>query len=392
MSESSSFDTTAPARSGPGTVSRAGRPLLRFALVAALLAVAATLGTARAHPEGAPAPALRAQGAAIVDSGGRPVALRGVNRVGGEYACVQGWGLWDGPTDDASVAAMREWRVNAVRLPLNEDCWNGAPGVPAEFSGPAYARAVREYADRLQRHGITPVLSLLWGTGRYTGPSSACPDERALCLKPMPDEGAVRFWSTLARAFPERTVLFDLYNEPFPDRAMDPETAWRCWREGADACAAGIPGYRAVGLQTLVDAVRATGAENLLLVAPQRWANDLSGWARHHPEDPRRNLAVSWHAYPTNSIAAQACWNSVVAPVAAAWPLVATELGEYDCAGAFVRGAARWLDRNGADGYLAWTWSTGDCASRPSLITDFAGHPTPYGAAWREQLADAPPP
>ncbi|MFD7730569.1 glycoside hydrolase family 5 protein [Kitasatospora phosalacinea] len=344
------------------------------------------LGPTGPRPEDAPAPRLRAHGAAIVDDTDRSVTLRGVNRVGGEYACVQGWGLWDGPTDDASVAAMLDWHVNAVRLPLNEDCWNGAPGLPAELSGPAYARAVREYTDRLLRHGITPVLSLLWSTGRYTGPSSACPDEAARCLKPMPDEGAVHFWTTLARAFPERTVLFDLYNEPFPEQATDPETAWHCWRDGGDACATGIPDYRAVGLQTLVDAVRATGSENLLLVAPPRWANDLSGWARHHPDDPHRNLAVSWHAYPTNSCAKKACWDSTVAPVAATWPLLATELGEYDCAGGFVREAADWLDRNGADGYLAWAWNTGDCAQRPSLITDFTGHPTPYGAAWREQL------
>src|SRR2546427_6019816 len=39
----------------------------------------------------------------LVDSAGRPIRLRGVNRSGTEYACAQGWGMFDGPSDSASV-------------------------------------------------------------------------------------------------------------------------------------------------------------------------------------------------------------------------------------------------------------------------------------------------
>ena len=71
-------------------------------------------------------------GNAIVDSAGRVIQLRGVNRSGAEYACAEGWGFFDGPTDDpASIAAMKSWHVNAVRLPMNEDCWLGINGVNA---------------------------------------------------------------------------------------------------------------------------------------------------------------------------------------------------------------------------------------------------------------------
>jgi len=38
-------------------------------------------------------------------------------------------------------------------------------------------------------------------------------------------------------------------------------------------------------------------------------------------------------------------------------------------------------------GYLAWAWSTADCGSGPSLITNYySGHPTAYGAGYRSHL------
>ncbi|HEY8598128.1 MAG TPA: hypothetical protein VIL85_06835, partial [Thermomicrobiales bacterium] len=61
---------------------------------------------------------LRVEGAQLIDAAGQPVRLLGVNRAGTEYACIQGWGLFDGPHDAASVAAIRSWGSNAVRVPL----------------------------------------------------------------------------------------------------------------------------------------------------------------------------------------------------------------------------------------------------------------------------------
>src|SRR5262245_3942304 len=58
----------------------------------------------------------------LVDKNGKVVQLHGVNRSGTEYACVQDFGIFDGPSDDASVAAIASWNANVVRVPLNEDC------------------------------------------------------------------------------------------------------------------------------------------------------------------------------------------------------------------------------------------------------------------------------
>src|SRR5712692_11901122 len=75
------------------------------------------------------APTVRVQGNQLVDSAGRAVRLRGVNRSGTEYACAQGWGIFDGPSDSASVQAIRSWGANVVRVPRSETCWLSINGV-----------------------------------------------------------------------------------------------------------------------------------------------------------------------------------------------------------------------------------------------------------------------
>src|SRR5438128_5693112 len=66
---------------------------------------------------------LHVSGNQILNGSGQVIHLYGVNRSGAEYACQQGWGMWDGPADATSVAAIKSWNVNIVRIPVNEDCW-----------------------------------------------------------------------------------------------------------------------------------------------------------------------------------------------------------------------------------------------------------------------------
>src|SRR3954464_7410670 len=78
----------------------------------------------------------------LVDNG-RVVRLLGVNRSGTEYMCRGGFGdVFDGPSDQASVSAMRTWRINAIRVPLNESCWLGV-GRLREWTGQYRAAIVR---------------------------------------------------------------------------------------------------------------------------------------------------------------------------------------------------------------------------------------------------------
>ena len=93
---------------------------------------------------------LHVSGNRIVNGSNQPVQLRGVNRSGSEYACIKGMGVFDGPVDDASIAAMSSWKINAVRVPLNETCWLGINGVNAGLFGAGLSeRRSPSYVARL---------------------------------------------------------------------------------------------------------------------------------------------------------------------------------------------------------------------------------------------------
>jgi endoglucanase len=351
--------------------------------------VASTVVASTVVAGAAVAPRLHVSGNRLVGANGRTVVLHGVNRSGGEFMCVQGHGIWDGPVNQASLTAMRKWHVNAVRVPLNEACWNGQSYVRRQYRGPAYRRAVAAYVRLLNRNGMVAILDLQWTDGAYTGRTAACTSARAVCQKPMPDAAqAIPFWRSVARAFKGNgSVVFDLFNEPFPQAALGEAAGWRCWSRGGSACpAASGFGYRVAGLQSLVHAVRSAGAPNVIIAGGLWWANDLTQWLRYRPSDPDHNLAASWHSYNFNACSSRACWNSQVGPVLAKVPVIAGEIGEKGCSDSYIGRLMKWLDARSAS-YLAWTWNADfSCSGGPSLITSYAGTPTRYGRGYRSHL------
>ena len=88
--------------------------------------------------------------------------------------------------------------------------------------------------------------------------------------------------------------------------------------------------YTAVGMQALVDAIRATGASQPILLGGLSYANDLSGWLAHEPTDPDHQLAASFHNYEGEACSTLSCWNDEIAPVAAQVPVVTGEFDEND--------------------------------------------------------------
>jgi endoglucanase len=385
------------------TAARRALILTGFCAAAALTAgtISAPLTTASAAPEARTAPhstahdrtvpdgtaaSLHVSGNHLVNASGTPVVLHGVNRSGGEFACVLGRGFWDGPMDQASITAMKRWHINAVRVPLNEACWNGQSYVKRKYRGTAYHKAVEAYVHLLNRNDLIAILDLHWSDGSYPSPPG-CRSARSVCLKPMPDAAQARpFWRSVARTFKGNdSVIFDLFNEPYPERAPGAtETeAWNCWLHGGHCT--GIP-YLVAGMQTLVNVVRSTGAGNVIMLGGLAWASDLSEWLQFEPTDPDHNLAASWHAYNLNGCHVKTCWNRQVEPVIKAVPVIAGEIGEYDCADGYISRLMRWLDAR-ATSYLAWAWNADfGCRSGPSLITSYAGTPTRYGRGYRAHL------
>jgi hypothetical protein len=344
-------------------------------------------------PPTGPAPALHVSGNKIVTAAGATYRLLGVNRSSGEFACVQGKGVWDGtPGTQANIDAMKSWNIHTVRIPLNEDCWLGTYGTP---SGTEYQQEVKTFVDALVSNGINPILDLHWSHGAYTGTSSACADVNATCQKAMPDaEYAPKFWTGVANMFKgNNAVLFDLFNEPYPDAAnnwSDAAAAWKCLRDGGTCT--GIS-YPVAGMQSLVDAVRATGATNILLIPGLTWTNDLTQWLAYKPVDPAGNIVASWHSYNFNACVTTACWDSQIGTVAKQVPVTAGEIGQNTCAHDYIDQLMAWADTNGV-GYLAWTWNAwGICGSSGNvLIENVDGTPTKtFGEGFKAHLLTVNP-
>ena len=336
-----------------------------------------------------PVPQLHVSGAQLVDATGKQVVLHGVNRSGAEYACVQGWGMFDGPVDEASLLAVKSWsHITAVRVPVNDACWNAESYVNAAYAGTTYQNAIKNYVNLLNANGIVAIIDLHWTDGLYTGTSSGCSSAQATCQKPMPDAAqAIPFWTSVAATFKgNNAVIFDLFNEPYASRATgDTASGWTCWQTGGTC--AGI-GYQVAGMQGMVTAVRSTGAANVLMLGGEEYSNDLTGWLAHEPTDPSHNLIASWHSYDFNTCDTQACWTSQVAPVLAQVPVLVGEIGEGDCGGSYINSLTTWLNAQ-KTGYLAWTWNAwGSCPS--VLISDYQGTPTPFGAAYKAVLQALP--
>jgi endoglucanase len=339
-----------------------------------------------------PAPQLHVLGSKLVDASGNQVVLHGVNRSGTEYACVQGNGIFDGPNDQASITAIKSWGpVNAVRVPLNEACWDAESYVNASYAGANYINAIKSYVSLLNANGIVAILDLHWTDGAYTGPSAGCSSAQATCQKPMPDSAqAIPFWTSVASTFKGNdAVIFDLFNEPYASRADNNNSAegWQCWATGSPCT--GIS-YPVAGMQQLINAVRSAGANNVIMLGGEEYANDLTGWLQNEPTDPDHNLVASWHSYNFNSCSSQSCWTSQVAPVIAQVPVVAGEIGENDCAGSYINPLTAWLE-SAKTSFLAWAWNADfNCSSGPGLVTDYTGTPTNYGAAYKAILQALP--
>jgi len=368
-------------------------------LVAAGVGVVAAIGTvagavprvvtvAPAAATAATAPQLHVSGNTLVDASGQRVVLHGVDRSGTEYECVQGNGIFDGPSDQASVTAMKNVGINVVRIPLNEACWNGESYVNPAYAGANYQTAIKSYVNLLNSNGIVAIVELHWTDGLYTGNSAGCSSAEAICQKPMPDSSeSVPFWSSVASTFKGNdSVIFDLFNEPYPDRALSSETAaWQCWLNGGTSCTAGIS-YPVAGMQTLVNTVRATGASNVIMLGGLAYSNDLTQWLTYKPTDPDGNLAAAWHSYNFNVCDTQSCWTSQISPVIAQVPLIAGEIGENDCADTYIDPLMSYLDSEQSS-YLAWAWNADfNCSTGPGLITDYTGTPTAYGAGYESHL------
>lgn len=352
----------------------------------------------------------------IVDGMGNVVQLHGVDRSGTEYMCLNG-GFFDGPADQTALNAMIAWHVNAVRVPLNADCWLAINGAPAMYSGAAYQSAIKTWVDLITSNGMVAIVDLHWtAPGTYLAKGQT----------PMADaDHAPTFWGQVAKTFASNgAVVFDLFNEPYI-------SDWTCWTSGGmcaqwNGSSATGASYAVAGMAQLLKAVRGAGANNVVILGGLSYSSDMSKWVQSVQSIPTlpapldgisiANVAVSWHAYDFNSAqsgcpsqyngyastcntaAVTAMKTAATSVLSAGFPLVIGESGisAYNTSSAMPFSASQlteietwyddlltWTEGQGQS-YLAWSWNTD---TPPILLTDYTGAPSPYfGVTYQKHL------
>jgi len=331
---------------------------------------------------------LHVAGNKLEDQNNAVVTLRGVDHAGSEYACAQGWGIFDGPTDIASVQAMASWHADVVRVPLNEDCWLGINGYPKYGTASGYQQAIQGYVANLESQGFYVILDLHWnngGTNQSSGQGYM-----------VDADHGVAFWQSVAGLFGnDNKVIFDLYNEPTNFNSTTGNT-WDCWLNGGSVCTNAT--YAIAGMQTVVTAIRNTGATNVLELNGLAYGNDVTQWATHVPTDPLHNLLAGVHLYTDNQagqnypqsgfhdssgLNQDVNSNSLLAN----YPVIISELGESNCNRNLLDALYPTIEADGIS-WVNWSWNNASsCGGGPSIITNPNGSPTQlYGQGVHDNM------
>ena len=259
--------------------------------------------------------------------------------------------------DDATMAAALAWGANTIRFQVSQ------PGLdPLDpLWTAAYLDRVTAAVALARAHGLAVILSMqdqeLGGGTRH----------------PQPSDATVRAWQALAPRFNgDPDVLYELFNEP--QNQPDPR-GWTVWRDGGPP--EGNQGTPAVGHQAVLDAVRATGARNVVLADGARYAQRLDGLPLLH--DPLGQVAYAVHPYLIAALRGPSTWSSAFGELANRFPVVATE---WDAASASPFCQPEWpttgpqlldfLQTRGI-GILGWAFD-----SVGSLVSDWAHDPTTF--------------
>ena len=187
----------------------------------------------------------------------------------------------------------------------------------------------------------------------------------------MADTHSLTFWQEVAARYKgDGRVFFELYNEPHD---VPPDV----WLSGGDV------GFTVVGMQQLYDAVRAAGADNLVIVGGLDYAFDLS----HVQSYPVAGYNILYATHPYNTPERQpATWYGKFGYLADTNPVIATEFGDGNgsCSPDWDTQIIAYADARKMS-WTAWAWFVGGC-NFPSLITDWTGTTNPEGAVVKAAL------
>ncbi len=355
--------------------------VLRFTL-ALLLPLLAMCGL-----HAMPAP-LKVAGNQLVNAAtGEPVRLRGVNCASLEWAADG-----EGQILKSVQAAVVGWHANLIRLPLSQDRWFGK-GPEQSGGGTAYRALVQQIVDFCAEHEAYILLDLHWSNAGEWGEN--------LGQHRHVDKNSAVFWKDVAQTYRDHpAVLFDLYNEPH-------NLTWDEWLKGGeiverDEKVKEQSTYKSPGMRGLLDAVRGSGAGNVVVASGLNWAYELEGISEGHAlADPHgRGVVYAIHVYPHKW--EHLGWETipqVVARIEAFAKKYPVLIGEFGSSTKDWPHPKEWGNSNDETWNRAfvaaleahgWNWTAWDFhpTAGPSLIADFKYTPTPeFGAIVKEALA-----
>ena len=313
----------------------------------------------------------------VIGADNQPYIFHGIGRDGYEFSCIGG-----GYMDSAHLALMGSgtssasgtyWFANTVRLPLSQTLWlNGAAN---QCTAAQYQANVKATIDALTALKFNVIIDLQWSDA--DGQAVAGGWE-------MPDARSVTFWQQVAPVYAGYSnVIFELFNEPHPSGQASSTATWQCWLSGCQITGDQSLGtqyppynYAAVGMQTLVNTVRAAHANNLALVGGINWGYDLSQYPTYKLTGS--NIVLDTHPYPYAGKNTPALWDSSFGFLTSTYAVMSAESGEYDCANTFMSQVISYFDAHSM-GWVAWAWfvvgGTNQGCGYPQLISDYQGTP-----------------
>jgi len=312
---------------------------------------------------------LRTAGNGIYDATNRRVVLRGLARA---YLVSTPAVTPASHLTDADIAAMQStWNTNIVRVFLGEQFWD-----QDECSyNSNYANAVDQVVHSITSRGMVALLDLHWNTRI---PCFGAGQQR------MADSpGSLIFWSQVASRYKDNPlVAFQLYNEPN-------HISWDVWRYGGVVVDPGLI-WTAAGMQQMYNAVRATGAQNLVFVSGNDWGDTppppsylISGYnivyAAQYYTCPQSVPPWCTTPDPTNPAPAPGqgldSWGSFTTK----YPVMVTEFGWPDAnSGTYNANVIAWAEAHGV-GWIAFEWGA-PTNTKPNLLDGIGALVSSLGA------------
>ncbi|EGG22808.1 hypothetical protein DFA_04938 [Cavenderia fasciculata] len=254
---------------------------------------------------------------------------------------------------------MKDWGSNVVRLSLNQDYWLNT----SKHYNADYKDTINTQVEMIKSLGMYVILDLHWSDD---GDLQGSPSQKI-----MADQNSIQFWKELAETYKNDTnVVFEMYNEPM-------FKSWYIWRNGGL-----FKGKKYVGMQQLLDTIRNTGANNVVIANGMRWGFDL-----YHVKSfllDGYNIMYGTHPYNFTDKASK-YWDHHFGDLSEKFPIIATEFGEFTCESVYTEEFIDYADRKGIH-WTAWGWFPKDCLF-PSLIVDWDGTPSKSGKAVKHYLS-----